>query len=934
MLIWISDNTGARKEVTRSYYDKTVITGLPVDFTPNAETQRKRITHVTYEDVFDNNDQTFDHATHYDYDIHGNVKTLLQDNKKLATTYSTDADIVAQRFKRMDYNYDLISGNVHSVSYQNNAADQWHHAYEYDADNRITDVYTANNNMIALENGEIATPPMIGQGPVHTWDHDASYAYYSHGPLARTEIGDNQVQGTDYVYTLQGWIKGVNSNTLDVNRDPGLDGVSSSSLNQYFARDVYSYSLNYFAGDYQSIDASNHGINSFTASITGSDVEANRHDLFNGNIGSMITTITNPTTREILPLGNAYKYDQLNRLLQAKSYNNLDLDPQSLTYNQFGTAGTEMYFNAFEYDANGNILTQARKDHNNAAIDNLEYRYAKDGNGKMIQNRLYHVNDDTDYDGNDIDDMGAFDPTLSTINQNNNYSYTEIGELERDEQEDIEKIIWRVDSKVKEVHRSPTSSRKNLKFDYDAMGNRIAKHTYETNNTTLVKSTYYLRDAQGNVMSVYEHEVDNAAQTLVYKQVEKHIYGSSRLGMQTQEVIIYIPPTNPPTPTVTEMAYGRELGLKQYELSNHLGNVLTVITDKKIPIETAPNSQIIDYYIVEILSASDYSPFGVTLQEREFTSEKYRYGFNGMERDDEAKGAGNSYDFGARIYDNRLGRWLSLDGHFHNYPSYAPYCFSVNDPINKVDKDGNDVFVIIWATHLGHIGHVAIAVENYTIVEREITDIYGNVMKITEYQSTGTYTYYDNWPADDTKTGWVGQKDVESWRSKVVITEADLKTGNITEKYPREDIDGDGVVDTGIPGEIHDQNGVLKFESSPIQDMLLHTSLVLQDVVNPLYTGNDYNCAAYVSDALDVLPQFGEDLGLEPDVGFWWDAYTPNQVWRDVVSALETNKVIFSIIRDPGITVNNTFDEGYLDRRVGFDQTPEEREATEQDVNR
>jgi len=41
------------------------------------------------------------------------------------------------------------------------------------------------------------------------------------------------------------------------------------------------------------------------------------------------------------------------------------------------------------------------------------------------------------------------------------------------------------------------------------MGNRIAKHTFEINNTTLVKSTYYVRDAQGNVMSVYEHTVDN-----------------------------------------------------------------------------------------------------------------------------------------------------------------------------------------------------------------------------------------------------------------------------------------------------------------------------------------------------------------------------------------------------------------------------------------
>jgi RHS repeat-associated protein len=39
----------------------------------------------------------------------------------------------------------------------------------------------------------------------------------------------------------------------------------------------------------------------------------------------------------------------------------------------------------------------------------------------------------------------------------------------------------------------------------------------------------------------------------------------------------------------------------------------------------------------------------------------YRYGFNGKEKNNEISGEGNSYDFGARIYDPRLGRWLSTD---------------------------------------------------------------------------------------------------------------------------------------------------------------------------------------------------------------------------------------------------------------------------------
>ncbi|GGD36603.1 hypothetical protein GCM10011343_28070 [Flavobacterium orientale] len=46
---------------------------------------------------------------------------------------------------------------------------------------------------------------------------------------------------------------------------------------------------------------------------------------------------------------------------------------------------------------------------------------------------------------------------------------------------------------------------------------------------------------------------------------------------------------------------------------------------------------------------------------RHGSAESYRYGFNGMEKDDEIKGEGNSYDFGARMLDPRVGRWFAPD---------------------------------------------------------------------------------------------------------------------------------------------------------------------------------------------------------------------------------------------------------------------------------
>ncbi len=74
-------------------------------------------------------------------------------------------------------------------------------------------------------------------------------------------------------------------------------------------------------------------------------------------------------------------------------------------------------------------------------------------------------------------------------------------------------------------------------------------------------------------------------------------------------------------------------------------------------------------------------------------SRGYRYGFNGMEKDDEAKGAGNSYDFGARMYDSRLGRWLTIDPLAGKYPSLSTYNFVANSPLVFVDPDGKDLIV-------------------------------------------------------------------------------------------------------------------------------------------------------------------------------------------------------------------------------------------------
>ena len=66
----------------------------------------------------------------------------------------------------------------------------------------------------------------------------------------------------------------------------------------------------------------------------------------------------------------------------------------------------------------------------------------------------------------------------------------------------------------------------------------------------------------------------------------------------------------------------------------------------------------------------------------------YRYGFNGKENDNDVKGDGNQQDYGMRIYDPRLGKFLSSDPVTGEYPELTPYQFASNTPIRAIDLDG------------------------------------------------------------------------------------------------------------------------------------------------------------------------------------------------------------------------------------------------------
>jgi len=198
------------------------------------------------------------------------------------------------------------------------------------------------------------------------WETDAEYQYYAHGPLARVLLGDQKVQAVDYAYTLQGWLKGVNSESVgNANTDMGQDYTDNG-----IAKDVFGFSLNYYDGDYSPIKATNPFV------ISEQNSKKNTSDLYNGNIKTMVTSLTDTDQNPLTTLQNNYKYDQLNRI---KSYTGLNVGDYS-----------EAYSAQYSYDRNGNLETLSRSYNEGDTFDEFSYKY--DQTSDPITGEIYRKN--------------------------------------------------------------------------------------------------------------------------------------------------------------------------------------------------------------------------------------------------------------------------------------------------------------------------------------------------------------------------------------------------------------------------------------------------------------------------------------------------------------------------------------------------------------
>jgi len=643
----------------------------------------------------------------YSYDPHKNVKQLVSTNYQLSG--------LAHQHKRVDYAYDLISGNVNKVTYQKGASDEYNHRYHYDANNRLIRAFTSKN-------GEV-------------WEMDAKYFYYLHGALARSETGHDKVQGTDYAYNLQGWLKGVNSATLVASRDLGKD-ADATGLNKWSGIDAVGFQLGYYNDDYAAIVTEAETVRAFanTTALTNLNLNTDNGNapmgsLYNGNITHMISAIrkTDETVMDIL--GNNYQYDQLQRIREMKVYGT----PNLVANNNF--TGTDLYRKVvggtqsayqenYTFDKNGNLLSLKRNGSGvndvggtvNLEMDDFKYFYYThylQTNDQTAGNTAAQTTTKSNRLSGvyDVQETDAYLGDVETGQDPNNYQYDRSGQLTQDYHEGIELIEWTVTGKVKKITFSAPAKaqgKHDMKFIYDPMDMRIAKVEYLDNPHTKINYTYYSYDASGNVMATYERLVTaDRNQTNGYTDLltlaDHQIYGSSRIGTETENLLLTsrtfscvgdpetgagfsTPGYDGITHTSYEFTY-RKVSDKNYELANHLGNVLAVVTDRKIAYVTTNNPTI---YTADVVSYSDYSPYGTLLHHRhgQESTTDYRYGFQGQEADDEIKGEGNSFNYKYRMHDPRIGRFFAIDPLAPKYAYYSPYAFSGNRVIDAVELEG------------------------------------------------------------------------------------------------------------------------------------------------------------------------------------------------------------------------------------------------------
>lgn len=383
-----------------------------------------------------------------------------------------------------------------------------------------------------------------------------------------------------------------------------------------------------------SLDPGKDGTNNMSADLFGFAI-----DYYNGDY-----TRTNTPTPITVAIGHD-DHNQYNGNIKATRWSTSSIDngaqaSQLFAYNKnnwlesakFGTATNAGNITLNSY---GNYKVDGLTYDANGNIKTLNRNVSGNANNAMDRltynyrvkekpNRLSDVHDAVGKKG--VEDIGS--------QEANNYTYDAIGRLTTNNKEKVT-YEYNVSGLVTKVFYNNLLK---VQFYYNDKGYRVKKEKY--NNGTVMLTTHYVRDASGSVMAIYENQ----------EQKELPIYGTSRLGM-----------------------YNKVDGSAVYQLTDHLGNVRAIVG--KSPAGTVATTS---------STGTDYYPFGMAMPFRKNGANSYRYSYQGQEKDKET----SKEAFQLRLWDSRIGRWLTTDS-AREFSS--PYLGMGNNPTKFIDVRGDTI---------------------------------------------------------------------------------------------------------------------------------------------------------------------------------------------------------------------------------------------------
>ncbi|HEX7903808.1 MAG TPA: DUF6443 domain-containing protein [Chitinophagaceae bacterium] len=279
-----------------------------------------------------------------------------------------------------------------------------------------------------------------------SWKTVSQHEYNALGQLKKKKLGAAPLDSLTYEYNIRGWMLGMNRSYVK-------DTTSTANW--------FGFDLGY--------DKTSFTVNSGSQSYTAAQ--------YNGNINGMLWR----STGDDMLRKYDFTYDATNRFLSA--------DFNQLNSNSFSkAAGIDFSVTGMSYDANGNILNMNQKGWKlggSVTIDSLLYTYISNSN--KLLNVIDRNNDTT----TKLCDFRSSHTYMTALSNNKtttatDYSYDANGNMYVDNNKDISDIHYNYLNLPDSI---TVINKGNIKYVYDATGNKLKKITTEGGNTT---TTLYL----------------------------------------------------------------------------------------------------------------------------------------------------------------------------------------------------------------------------------------------------------------------------------------------------------------------------------------------------------------------------------------------------------------------------------------------------------